>query len=177
MDPEKIHYNYCEVLTTTPWPPNSRVLVTGANGYVAQRLIPELIRREYWVRCMVRTRHTPFFLKHPRIEVVYADCLIKEQLQPVLNGIEFAYYLIHCMRAKNSDFSDLDRKAAQCFMEVAEEADIKKGYLPGGVGGDQCPPVQAPAKPNGSRRSFISKFHSRRSPARGDHYRDGEHFL
>ncbi len=103
MDPAKIHYNYCEVLTTTPWPPNSRVLVTGANGYVAQRLIPELIRRGYWVRCMVRTRHTPFFLKHPRIEVVYADCLIKEQLQPVLEGIEFAYYLIHCMRAKNSD--------------------------------------------------------------------------
>jgi len=134
MDPAKIHYNYCEVLTTTPWPPNSRVLVTGANGYVAQRLIPELIRRGYWVRCMVRTRHTPFFLKHPRIEVVYADCLIKEQLRPVLEGIEFAYYLIHCMRAKNSDFSDLDRKAAQCFMGAAEEADIKKVIYLGGLG-------------------------------------------
>ena len=134
MDPSRIHYNYCEALTTTPWPPNNKVLVTGANGYVGQRLIPELLYRGYWVRCMVRTKHTPFLLEHPRIEVVYADCLVKEQLRPVLEGIEFAYYLIHCMRAKSSDFSDLDRKAAQCFMDTAEEAGVKKVIYLGGLG-------------------------------------------
>ncbi|HJO57889.1 MAG TPA: hypothetical protein QF772_06675, partial [Nitrospinaceae bacterium] len=81
MDPAKVLYNYCGSLTTTTWPPNTKVLVTGANGYVAQRLIPELVHRGYFVRCMVRTKHTPFLLEHPRIEIVYADCCIKEQLR------------------------------------------------------------------------------------------------
>jgi len=56
MDPQKVHYNYCKGLTTTPLPPNTRVLVTGANGYVAHRLIPELVARGYFVRCMVQNK-------------------------------------------------------------------------------------------------------------------------
>ncbi len=55
MDPEKVNYHYCEDLPTTPLKPGTRVLVTGANGYVAHRLIPELIERGYTVRCMFRT--------------------------------------------------------------------------------------------------------------------------
>ena len=126
MDPEKVHYNYCDELTTTPLAPNTKVLVTGANGYVSQRLIPELVHRGYFVRCMLRTKNTPFLLDHPRIEVVYADCLVKEQLRPVLQDIEIAYYLIHSMRAKRSEFAEMDKMMAQNFVEVAEKAGIKK---------------------------------------------------
>ncbi len=134
MDPAKVLYNYCGSLTTTTWPPNTKVLVTGANGYVAQRLIPELVHRGYFVRCMVRTKHTPFLLEHPRIEIVYADCCIKEQLRSALKDIEFAYYLIHSMRAKKSAFSGMDREVAQSFMEMAEEAGVKKVIYLGGLG-------------------------------------------
>ena len=67
MDPKLVHYNYCKGLTTTPLPPDTRVLVTGANGYVAQRLIPELVDRGYHVRCMVKNKYYSFALKHPRI--------------------------------------------------------------------------------------------------------------
>jgi uncharacterized protein YbjT (DUF2867 family) len=134
MDPEKVHYNYCDSLTTTSWPPNTKILVTGANGYVAQRLIPELVHRGYFVRCMLRTKYTPFLLNHPRLEVVYADCLDKEQLRLALKDIEIAYYLIHSMRAKKSDFADMDKRAAQNFVAVAEEAKIKKIVYLGGLG-------------------------------------------
>ena len=134
MDPEKVHYNYCDELTTTPLAPNTKVLVTGANGYVSQRLIPELVHRGYFVRCMLRTKNTPFLLDHPRIEVVYADCLVKEQLRPVLQDIEIAYYLIHSMRAKRSEFAEMDKMMAQNFVEEAEEAGIKKIIYLGGLG-------------------------------------------
>ncbi len=125
MDPEKVHYSYCDELTTTPLAPNTKVLVTGANGYVSQRLIPELVHRGYLVRCMLRTNNIPFLLDHPRIEVVYADCLIKEQLRLVLQDIEIAYYLIHSMRAKRSEFAEMDKMMAQNFAEEAEKAGIK----------------------------------------------------
>ncbi|MFQ5444038.1 MAG: NAD(P)H-binding protein, partial [Nitrospinales bacterium] len=134
MDPEKVHYNYCGVLTTTPWPRNTKILVTGANGYVAQRLIPELVHRGYFVRCMLRTKYSPFLLDHPMIEVVYADCFVKEELRPALQDIEIAYYLIHSMRAKKSQFAEMDKAAAQNFVDVAEEAGVKKIIYLGGLG-------------------------------------------
>ena len=52
-----------------PW----RVLVSGANGYVARRLIPELLFRGYTVRCMYRNRSSLPILSHPNIEVTYAS--------------------------------------------------------------------------------------------------------
>lgn len=69
MDPETVNYHYSDGLTTTPLPSGTVVLVTGANGYVARRLIPELVARGYFVRCMLRNRHSPFLLKHPNIEI------------------------------------------------------------------------------------------------------------
>ncbi len=47
MDPEKVNYHYCDDLPTTPLPINTKVLVTGANGYVGHRLIPELVSRGF----------------------------------------------------------------------------------------------------------------------------------
>lgn len=56
MDPEKVNYHYCDDLPTRPMPAGTLVLVTGANGYVAKRLVPELLYRGYRVRCMLRNR-------------------------------------------------------------------------------------------------------------------------
>ncbi len=134
MDPEKVNYHYCDDLPTQPLPPGTRVLVTGASGYVASRLIPELVARGYIVRCMFRNMQIPVLLTHSRIEVVYADCLIREELSSALEDVHTAYYLIHSMRAKNSEFQERDRLAAQNFREVAEEKNLKRIIYLGGLG-------------------------------------------
>ena len=134
MDPQQVNYNYCKGLTTTPLPPNTRVLVTGANGYVAHRLIPELVDRGYHVRCMIQNKNFSFVLNHPRIELVYADCLNKDELQPALQDIEVAYYLIHSMKAKKSQFAEKDKTLAQNFVDVAENCGVKKIIYLGGLG-------------------------------------------
>ena len=84
MDPEKVNYHYTDYLSTNPWPKGTRVLVTGANGYVARRLIPELLFRGYTVRCMYRNKSSPPILSHPNIEVAYADCLNEEELHAAI---------------------------------------------------------------------------------------------
>jgi len=134
MDPEKVNYHYCDDLSTNPLPVNTRVLVTGANGYVGHRLIPELISRGYFVRCMLRRKIMPALLVHDRIEVVYADCHHKDELLPALKGMEYAYYLIHSMSLKNYEFAEKDRLAAQNFIDVAEECQIKRIIYIGGLG-------------------------------------------
>ena len=134
MDPEKVNYHYCDDLPTTPLPANTKVLVTGANGYVGHRLIPELISRGYFVRSMFRRTTMPALLVHDRIEVVYADCHKKDGLRIALNGIEYAYYLIHSMRSKNHEFAEMDKLAAQNFIDVAEECKVKRIIYIGGLG-------------------------------------------
>ncbi|KMP12201.1 hypothetical protein UZ36_01760 [Candidatus Nitromaritima sp. SCGC AAA799-C22] len=115
-------------------PPETRVLVTGANGYVARRLIPELVCRGYIVRCMFRNRRCPPILTHPRIETVYADCLKPEDLHRVLKDIHTAYYLIHSMRGKKKEFLEKDQQAARNFVRAAEECKIQRIIYLGGLG-------------------------------------------
>ncbi len=134
MNPELVNYHYCDDLPTTPLPAGTRVLVTGANGYVAHRLIPELISRGYIVRCMFRNRKCPSLLTHPRIEVVYANCLNKEELRTALKDVHTAFYLIHSMRLKKSEFMEKDKVAAEHFRQVAEECQIRRIIYLGGLG-------------------------------------------
>lgn len=134
MDPEKVNYHYCDDLPTQPLPEGTKVLVTGANGYVAHRLIPELVHRGYFVRCMLRNRSITFQLNHPRIEVVYADCLNKQELRPVLKDIRVAYYLIHSMRLQKDKFAELDKTAARNFVEIGEESGLERIIYLGGLG-------------------------------------------
>lgn len=134
MDPEKVNYHYCDDLPTTPLPTNARVLVTGANGYVGRRLIPELISRGYTVRCMLRRKTMPCILVHPRIEVAYADCHNKGELRSALKNVDHAYYLIHSMRGKNELFMERDKLAAVNFLEAAEENRVKRILYLGGLG-------------------------------------------
>ena len=134
MDSEKVNYHYTDDLSTSPWPKGTRVLVTGANGYVARRLIPELLFRGYTVRCMYRNRSSLPILSHPNIEVAYADCLNEEELHLALNDVDYAYYLIHSMREKNTEFFEKDKRAAKNFRESAEQCGVKRIIYLGGLG-------------------------------------------
>ncbi len=134
MDPEKVNYHYCDDLPTSPLPDVKTVLVSGASGYVARRLVPELLFRGYRVRCMLREKSMPQVLTHPNLEYVYADALNKDQLQLAMKGIDIAYYLIHSMRMVNRKFRQTDKTAAKNFREAAEEHGVKKIIYLGGLG-------------------------------------------
>jgi len=134
MDSEKVNYHYTDDLSTNPLPVGTRVLVTGANGYVAHRLIPELLFRGYIVRCMYRNRSSPPILSHPNMEVVYADCLNEEELQSAVENVDYAYYLIHSMRENNNEFVQKDQIAAKNFRDAAERCGVKRIIYLGGLG-------------------------------------------
>src|SRR6188472_436290 len=73
----------------------TRVLVTGATGYVGGHLTPALLQRGFDVRCLVRD---PRRAALPAgVEVVQGDVLSPATLAPALDGIDVAYYLVHSM--------------------------------------------------------------------------------
>jgi uncharacterized protein YbjT (DUF2867 family) len=72
------------------------ILVTGAAGFIGRRLVDELLRRGYRVRCMVRrTADLP-----AGTEQIRGDLLQPDSLPTVLEGVAAAYYLVHSMGAR-----------------------------------------------------------------------------
>lgn len=107
------------------------MLVTGATGYVASRLIPALLGSGQDVRAT--SRHPePLLKRHPQIEAVPSDMLDAASLRGALEGIEVAFYLVHSMSGK--DFAAKDRKAATAFATAAEAAGVERIVYLGGLG-------------------------------------------
>lgn len=134
MDPEKVNYHYTDDLPTTPLPAGTRVLVTGANGYVGRRLIPELLFRGYRVRCMLRNQTLAPVLEHPNLEYVYADARNPEELGGALKGMDFAYYLLHSLRLDKRDFSVEEQEVARNFVKASDHWGLKRIIYLGGLG-------------------------------------------
>jgi uncharacterized protein YbjT (DUF2867 family) len=110
---------------------NPRVLVTGATGYVASRLIPRLVDAGWIVRAT--SRHPDDIAKrHPSVEAIPSDLQDESSLAKVLRDIDVAYYLVHSMGSKS--FAGMDKIAAENFARAAAAAGIKRIVYLGGLG-------------------------------------------
>lgn len=94
----------------------TRILLTGATGFVGGRLLRELLSEGVRPRCLVRSpekllRYFPDTAD--QIEVVEGDLFQAESPERALEGIEVAYYLVHSMGGKKlsetRDFAARDR--------------------------------------------------------------------
>lgn len=106
------------------------ILVTGAAGFIGRRLVDELLRRGYRVRCMVR-RATEL---PAGAEQIRGDLLQPDSLSAVLEGVTAAYYLVHSMGAGKGDFAEQDRQAARNFTAAADAAGVSRVIYLGGLG-------------------------------------------
>jgi len=109
----------------------SRVLITGATGYIGGRLMETLERTGRPVRCMAR--RPEYLAAADGTEVVAGDCLKPETLPAALQGIDTAFYLVHSMGSRGN-FEDEDRLAAGNFGEAARAAGVRKIVYLGGLG-------------------------------------------
>ena len=108
----------------------TRVLVTGATGYVGGRLIPRLLEAGYEVRVLVRDASR--VAGRPwasQVEVAVGDILDRDSLVRALGGVDQAYYLVHSMM--EAGFEEMDRRAAATFVTAAPSTVRKVIYLGG----------------------------------------------
>jgi hypothetical protein len=95
--------------------------VLGASGYVGSNLVPKLAALGWTTRAAARRPAVLEARGWQGVETVAADALVPASLDPALEGIDVAYYLVHSMAA-GADFPDLDREAARNFAAAAAAA-------------------------------------------------------
>ena len=109
------------------------ILVTGATGYIASRLIPRLLDSGYRVRALARD---PRRLKgrawFNKIDVVQADVMAPETLPQAFDGVHTAYYLIHNM-SQGHGYTSLELESARAFTSAAEQAGVEHIIYLGGL--------------------------------------------
>jgi uncharacterized protein YbjT (DUF2867 family) len=109
------------------------ILVTGATGYIASRLIPRLLDSGYRVRALARDPHRLAARSwFNQIDIVQADVTNPATLTHVLDGVDSAYYLIHNM-SHGHGYISLELNAARNFAQAAEQAGIQHIIYLGGL--------------------------------------------
>ncbi|MDY0100331.1 MAG: SDR family oxidoreductase [Bacteroidales bacterium] len=116
-----------------------KILLTGATGYIAQRLLPELLGRGFEVICCVRdiARFDRAKYKTENLSVIEADFLKPGTLHNIPDDIDAAYYLIHSMSSSTGSFEKMEEESAANFRDRIQQTRVRQViYLSGIVNED-----------------------------------------
>ncbi|GAB4454205.1 MAG: hypothetical protein Kow0070_00110 [Anaerolineales bacterium] len=109
------------------------ILVTGATGYIASRLIPRLLDSGYRVRALARNPRRLYGRAwFNQIDVVQADVTLPQTLPHALEGVHTAYYLVHNM-SHGRGYTALELESARAFAAAAEQAGVEHIIYLGGL--------------------------------------------
>lgn len=107
------------------------ILLTGANGYIGQRLLPVLLEQGHTVHCCVRSRQRFEAPSHARMHVLELDFLQPPADAALPAAIDVAFFLIHAMGEKG-DFSSREQATAENFVRLVQGTQCRQiVYLSG----------------------------------------------
>lgn len=112
-----------------------KILLTGANGYIGMRLLPELLSHGHEVICAVRDKNrlplNPKTLK--RITVVEVDFEEDPISDLFPTDIDAAYYLLHSMSSSTTDFDETEARSAENFNKLLVNTSVKQVVFLSGI--------------------------------------------
>jgi uncharacterized protein YbjT (DUF2867 family) len=116
-----------------------KILVTGATGYVARRLLPVLLESGYEVICCVRdkNRFDLSIYEDKPVSVIEIDLLDTNTLGRIPQDIDAAYYFVHAMSGDKDDFAKLDQTAASNFRQRIEKTAAKQVIYLSGISNEK----------------------------------------
>lgn len=116
------------------------ILLTGANGYIGQRLLPLLVAAGHHVVCLVRDPRRFELSDSLRASVTVAegDLLKPETLATLPLEIDAAYYLVHSMSGHDKDFFRLEQQSALNFRAYLDRTSARQVVYLSGIANDRA---------------------------------------
>lgn len=111
-----------------------KILLTGATGYIAKRLLPSLLSEGHEVVSCVRDRQRfdVSRFNNEQLSVIEVNFLDYDSLAAIPEDIDAAYYLIHSMSASTGSFDEMERTSAINFRERLNRTRVRQViYLSG----------------------------------------------
>jgi uncharacterized protein YbjT (DUF2867 family) len=113
------------------------ILITGANGYIGQRLIPVLLEQGHHLYCCVRDKERfDDEHRHADIRTIEVDFLKDTGDIIFPPTIDAAYFLIHSMSTKGN-FEEKELAAAVNFLELIEKTNCRQIIYLSGIVNDE----------------------------------------
>ena len=116
-----------------------KILLTGANGYIGMRLLPQLLQHGHQIVWAVRDEKRLSVDGETRqhIDVVEIDFLDAYIPGKIPADIDVAYYLIHSMSSSIHDFDEREAQAAENFNRYMEDARPRQVIYLSGIVNEQ----------------------------------------
>src|SRR5215203_6826824 len=108
------------------------ILLTGANGYIGQRLIPLLLEQGHRLYCCVRNKKR-FEDEHrnEHIVTIEIDFLKPAERDAFPHEVDVSYYLVHSMNS-GTDFEEQEQSGAKRFIHLIQQTSCRQViYLSG----------------------------------------------
>ncbi|MCL3780081.1 SDR family oxidoreductase [Prolixibacteraceae bacterium JC049] len=110
-----------------------KILLTGATGYIGQRLLYILLKKDFEVYCLVRdTNRVPWFDLPNIPKYIEGNLLEANSLSSLPKDINAAYYLVHSMSDSSSGFSKKEEQCVNNFVQYVNTTSCQQViYLSG----------------------------------------------
>ncbi|MBC7641219.1 MAG: NAD(P)H-binding protein, partial [Flavobacterium sp.] len=115
-----------------------KILLTGANGYVGRRLLPELLEQGHEIVCCVRDQLRLGLDKQTleRVTIWEVDFLDNPNLENYPKNVDVAYFLIHSMSSSTKTFDIMESLAANNFCVYTQKMKINQVIYLSGIVND-----------------------------------------
>ncbi len=102
------------------------VLVTGATGFLGQRVVRELSARRHEVRCLVHSPGKERVFDHRSVEVHYGSILSPDSLEQALHDVQAIVHLVGIIRpTRGASFDRIHREGTANVVSAAVEAGVR----------------------------------------------------
>lgn len=116
----------------------SKVLITGATGFVGKRLILQILDQGHEVYALCHIKGSKVFAEDkPNLHYVWGDLRDAETLKDIPKSIEAAYYLVHSMSEVVSDLAETESTVVEQFIKGVQNTEIKQIIYLGGIVNDE----------------------------------------
>ncbi len=103
------------------------VLVTGATGFLGQRVVRQLLVRRHQVRCLIHSPGKERVFDHRAVEIHYGSIMNPDALKQALYDVQSVVHLVGTIRpGKGATFDGIHRQGTANMAAAAKEAGVRE---------------------------------------------------